>query len=106
MKLASHLKKLDDWTELRDISAVELSDGWLVNRFSAHVTFVKGLDALLTPTVPTQEGHVSLPLHTDWAKHLVLNLLGVRQCMTTKMIFLLEPAFLLPRLGVFPVLLP
>ena len=88
MKLASHLKKLDDWTELRDISAVELSDGWLVNRFSAHVTFVKGLDALLTPTVPTQEGHVSLPLHANWTKHLILNLLGVRQCMTTEMIFL------------------
>ena len=69
------------------ISTVELSDGWFVNRFSAHVTFVKGLDALLTATVPTLEGHVSLSLHTDWAKHLVLDLLDVLQRDHRKYIF-------------------
>ena len=60
------------------ISAVELSDGGFVDRFSAHVTFVKRLDALLAPTVPALEGHVPLSLHTDRAKHLVLYLLGDR----------------------------
>ena len=57
------------------ISTVELSDGGFVNRFSAHVTFVKWLNALLAATVPTLEGHVPLSLHTDRAKHLVLYLL-------------------------------
>ena len=57
------------------MSTVELSDGWFVNGFSAHVAFVKGRDALLTATVSTQKSHVSLSFHTDWAEHLVLNLL-------------------------------
>ena len=60
---------------IKKISTVELSYGWFVNRFSAHVAFVKGLNAFLTPTVPTQKSHVSLSFHTDWAEHLVLNLL-------------------------------
>ena len=54
------------------ISTVELSDGGFVNRFSAHVTFVKWLNALLAATVPTLEGHVPLSLQTDGAKQLVL----------------------------------
>ena len=56
-------------------STVELSDGGFVDRLSAHVTFVKWLDSLLTPAVPTLESHVPLSLHTDWTKHLVLYLL-------------------------------
>ena len=61
------------------ISTVELSDGGFVDRLSAHVTFVKWLDTLLTAAVPTLESHVPLSLHTDWAKHLVLYLLVDRQ---------------------------
>ena len=56
-------------------STVELSDRGFVDRLSAHVTFVKWLDTLLTAAVPTLESHVPLSLHTDWAKHLVLYLL-------------------------------
>ena len=36
-----------DWRE-----SVELSDGRSIDRFTTNVAFVKGLDALLTSTVP------------------------------------------------------